>query len=510
MDGTHHHSRSESPHIVVIGAGIAGLATTLRLAATGVQVTLLERHDHIGGKIRTVPSPAGPIDAGPTVLTLRDVFDDLFAVVGERLEHHVTLIRQMTLARHFWPDGSQLDLFANTDASIEAIRAFSGDKSARAFADFAHRTAQLFDAFDAPMMRAPAPKLTALTKHVLRNPKIVPLMAPLSTLKSVLGTQFKDPRLRQLFGRYATYVGGAPTHAPGLLALIWHAEAKGVWAIDGGIHKLAQAIGQLAIRHGARVKTGTHVNQIVPAHAGYRVDVGQDQSLHADFVVYAGDPRALATGLLGPDLTHIAPHTRQDTRSFSARVHSFAATPEGLDLSHHNVLFDADPDAEFSDLMDSALPRSPSIYVCAMDRGLGRPVPTCERFEIITNAPACPDQLEDTSQWHPKIMQKMAQAGLSFSPTPTPSSITTETDFATMFPGSQGALYGSSPHGLTSSLRRPTARTPMPGLYLAGGGCHPGAGVPMAAISGQHAAAAIWNDHISALPSPLMATPGGT
>ncbi len=510
MDGSQHQSRDDSPSVIVVGAGIAGLAATLRLAAIGLDVTLLERHAHLGGKIRTIPSEAGPIDAGPTVLTMRHVFDDLFNNAGEVLEDHVTLIQQDRIARHFWPDGSQLDLYADPEQSFEAIRQFSGKRSAEQFAAFDKRARQLFEAFDVPMMQAATPKFSTLTARVLRQPELIPIMAPFATLKSLLASSFSDLRLRQLFGRYATYVGGAPGRAPGILALIWHAEAQGVWVVDGGIHVLAEAIAKLAISRGAKIETQAHVHRIEPAPGGtFTVDLG-GRTLTSDAIVFAGDPRALAQGALGESLNATAPHVLETPRSFSARVHSFAAKPAGIDLAHHNVFFDADPDQEFFDLMADKLPTCPSLYVCAMDRGLGKPVPDLERFEIITNAPACPGRLEDKEEWHPKIMQTMAGFGLTFQPTPSPITVTTETDFAQMFPESLGALYGSSPHGLTSSLRRPTARTHLPGFYLAGGGCHPGAGVPMAATSGRHAVEAILNDRILASAFHQTVTPGGT
>ncbi|HSF63661.1 MAG TPA: FAD-dependent oxidoreductase, partial [Paracoccaceae bacterium] len=92
--------------VVIIGAGIGGLCAAVRLAHAGCAVTVVEAAPTPGGKMRTVPSAAGPVDAGPTVLTLRGVFDQVFAAAGTRLEDHLTLIPQPTLARHWWPDGS--------------------------------------------------------------------------------------------------------------------------------------------------------------------------------------------------------------------------------------------------------------------------------------------------------------------------------------------------------------------------------------------------------------------
>ncbi|MEM6372213.1 MAG: 1-hydroxycarotenoid 3,4-desaturase CrtD [Pseudomonadota bacterium] len=501
-----------TPHAVIIGAGIAGLACAARLRAAGYAVTLLERHDVVGGKIRTLPSQAGPIDAGPTVLTMRHVFDDLFASLDARLDDHITLIRQDTLARHFWPDGSTLDLYADQNRSVEAIHAFAGLRAARQFERFCTRTRKLFDAFDVPMMQAPEPHIGALAAHVMKRPALIPAMAPLSTLHRLLRSSFDDPRLRQLFGRYATYVGGSPTHAPALLSLIWQAEAAGVWVVKGGMHRLTRALSTLLEHNGVEIRTAAHVDHIdVHQNRARCVHLENGTSLPCDVVIHAGDPRALATGMLGHATAHIAPKTRSAARSFSARVLSFTATPRGPDLAHHNVFFADDALSEFEDLMAGRVPENPSFYVCALDRGQHLKPPKTERFEIITNAPPTQQSTddEDLQPWLHQITQQMAQTGLSFSPTPDTQTVTTPQAFARMFPGSLGALYGQTPHGLTAALNRPTARTAIPNLYLAGGGTHPGAGVPMATLSARHAVEAILSDQTSTSMSSQTAMHGG-
>lgn len=497
---------------VVIGAGVAGLAAAIRLATAGYGVTLLERHGHLGGKIRTTPSDVGPVDAGPTVLTMRHVFDDLFETAGARLDDHVELIQQSTLARHFWTDGSTLDLFANRTHSVEAVRQWGGTQAALDFEKFCNRAETLFEAFDLPMMQATEPRLGTLFKHVMANPRLIPKMAPLSTLSGLLMQQFRDPRLRQLFGRYATYVGGAPHLSPAVLALIWHAEASGVWVVKGGMHKLAQAMAKLAETLGVEIRTDAHVAQI-DVKNGHATGLTLENGTHlrTELIVNAGDPRALAVGEFGPAVTHVAPKTRDTERSFSARVHSFAARANGPELAHHNVFFADDAQSEFRDLTAGRIPEYPTLYLCAEDRGQGHTPTNAERFEIISNAPATDmtNQPEDIPEWHQQIMTRMAQFGMTFSPTPDITTITTPQTFGAMFPASKGALYGQSPHGLMAAFQRPTVRSAIAGLYLCGGGTHPGAGVPMATLSARHAVAAILKDRISTSRSAQTAMRGG-
>ncbi len=502
------------PHIAVIGAGIGGLSAALRLAHSGAQVSVFERHATPGGKMRITPSEAGPVDAGPTVLTMKHVFEQLFADTGSALANHVTLHREAILARHFWRDGTTLDLMADPRESEKNVEEAFGAKAAAEFTVFTDRAAALFKAFDAPMMQSAAPSLATLTATVLRQPAIIPKMAPLRTLARSLATQFSDHRLAQLFGRYATYVGGSPYASPALLSLIWHAEAQGVWHVEGGMYRLARAIADRATALGATFHYSTHVRRI-------EMQAGKPSAIETDkgrtpinAVLFNGDPRALATGLLGESLRAALPGPATEPRSLSAYVHSFAAVPEGPALAGHNVFFCADPWDEFGALAKGQMPQDATLYICAQDRMGGKTPTGPERFEIIMNAPPAPDGStpsdKDQERCHSATLQRLARFGLHFTPAPGAESLTMPQDFATMFPASTGSLYGRSPHGMMAAFQRPTARSRIPGLYLVGGGAHPGAGIPMATLSAKHAAEAISQDLSLTSTYPQAATPGGT
>jgi 1-hydroxycarotenoid 3,4-desaturase len=498
------------PRAVVIGAGMGGLAAAIRLAAGGCRVTVVETAETPGGKARGRATKAGPAAMGPTVLTLKSEVDALFALTGTTTEAEVRITRLPRLARHWWPGSGPLDLFPDRDANIEAIRTLAGEREAHGFARFDAGARALYDAFEHPVMRAPKPDLATIALTTLRQPKLWPALLPGMTLDRWLMQFFRDPRLRQLFGRYATYVGGRPAHTPAVLSLVWQAEAQGVWAVADGVHALAFALARAAETLGVRFHYATNARRIT-RQSGRVSLVETDQGHHpADIVVFNGDPRALSDGQLGEAAQSALKHPGKP--SLSAWVWSFAGTPHGpraTDLIHHNLFFTADPQEEFGPIGAGRMPESPTLYLNAQDRELG-PIPATERFQIILNAPSNPRHHPDEDRsCHDRTFPALGLMGLTFSPPPGPEALTRPKDLAARFPASLGAIYGESPEGTLAAFRRPVARTALPGLYLAGGGVHPGAGVPMALLSGKQAAQQALMDLTSASPSGRTVTPGG-
>jgi len=381
------------------------------------------------------------------------------------------------LARHWWPDGASLDLFADEAASAAAIRAFAGPREAEGFRAFSRDARRLYEAFEGPVMLSPKPDMGGILRAIARDPGLARHVAPGRTLSGALGAYFRDPRLRQLFGRYATYVGGSPFRTAGLLMLIWEAESRGVWRVRGGMHALARAVADLAGARGAVFRYGAPVARIATAEGRVAgVELGDGERIAADTVVYNGDPAALAAGHLGREAARgLAPVARAP-RALSAYVWAFAATARGRALAHHNGCFNADHRAEFDAIARGAMPDDATLYICAQDRGGGAAPDGPERFEIIMNGPAAapgaPPQDEEVERCRTTTFDTLERMGLTLSPRPGPEALTTPRGFAARFPGSGGSLYGQSPHGAMAAFARPTCRAATRGLFLAGGGVH--------------------------------------
>ena len=229
--------------VAVIGAGVGGLAAALALAAHGLEVVVLERAAAPGGKMREIALGDARLDAGPTVFTMRWVLEEIFAEAGAALDAHLALRPAAVLARHAWDgDGGRLDLHADPARSAEAIGEFAGPAEARGYLAFCDRARRIYATLERPFIRAPRPSMLSLITAAWPA-GLAELwgVSPFATLWKALGDHFRDARLRQLFGRYATYCGSSPFLAPATLMLIAHVEQQGVWLVEGGMHRVARA-----------------------------------------------------------------------------------------------------------------------------------------------------------------------------------------------------------------------------------------------------------------------------
>ena len=447
--------------VVIVGAGVAGLVSAIALAADGHDVTVFERAASPGGKMRRMAIGDSSIDSGPTVFTMRWVFDELFAQAGKNFSDAVALEPLDVLARHAWHDGSTLDLFADEDRSVDAIGTMAGRAEAMRYREFSAHTKRIYDMLEQPFLRAAEPSMGALIgSGGFRGLLKLPQIKPFSSMWTALGQYFHDPRLRQLFGRYATYCGSSPFDAPATLMLVAHVEQQGVWSIKGGMGALATALAECAISLGASIRYDCDVREVLTLQSrASGVVLANGERIEADAIIVNADVAAVASGLFGATTSRAAAAIPQASRSLSAMTWSLSARTQGFPLSRHNVFFSRDYKREFDEIFRRAsVPSEPTVYVCAQDRASDGTLTdgvANERLLVLINAPAIGDRHTfndaEVEQCAQRTFAMLEHAGLRIDRQPDMTQATTPTQFNALFPATGGALYGRSSHGWTAS-----------------------------------------------------------
>lgn len=480
--------------VVVVGAGVGGLAVAIRLRAAGHDVTVLERNDVVGGKLATLERAGYSFDLGPSLLTLPDTFADLFAAAGTTLDEHLDLVRLDPQFAYRWPDGATLTIPDGQAATADAFERFApgaGEQWRR----FDERGRRIWDVSARTFLAGPMTNPWDLASR-LRSPRDLLAIDPLRTLARSAASHFEDPRLRQWAGRYATYSGSSPYEAPATLACIAHVESRyGCWYPMGGLDALRRALVTVAANVGVVVRTGADVVAVTtgsgPSDTHVTgVELGDGTRERADIVVANTDAEHLYADLLRDD--RALRRVRRASRSTSGFILCIGARGLTPGLAHHNVWFSGDARGEFAQLAAGELADDPTIYGCVSSVTDPSQAPeSCENWYLLVNAPAgasVDDGYGDV------VLERLAAAGVDLRPRVEVRHTMTPHDIERRYRCPGGAIYGTSSNGRRAAFVRPGNRGARPGLYLVGGSSHPGGGLPMVATSARIVADMIAED----------------
>lgn len=473
---------------VIVGAGLGGLATAVRLAYSGWQVTVVEQGSGPGGKLNRYERSGFTFDTGPSLITLPHVFERLFALGGVDFRQRLNPVRLDPLFEYRFGQDKRLTYSSQLPDLTREFEDFTGSKEdVEGLYRFLELGARLYNLsektfFSQPPMSKPRFKDLSL---LLSAPK----RHAWSNYKKSVRHHFKDQHIRQIFERYPTYVGASPDKAVGTLALVPYMElAFGGWYIPGGLYRIVDHLVEIAVRAGVRFEYDTSVKDVSAANGkatGAETDTGK--TIPADVVISNADPgtmHRITNGNAGREL-------KPDQQSMSGFVMLVGLNKKLSNLKHHTVCFSDDYDREFSQIFDERrFPDDPTVYVnvpsitdpaMAPDGG--------ESVFIMANAPA------DPGAWTPefeaeavrRVRARLDASGMpdlfqdaSFIDCWTPARL--ESEYSA--PG--GSIYGQVSHGWRGTFLRPSLKDrKMSNLFYVGGGTHPGGGTPTVLMSAE-------------------------
>ena len=488
-------SRTDRASVIVVGAGVGGLAAAVRLAARGHRVTVLEKLERPGGKLNLIEDAGYRFDTGPSLVTLPWVFEDLFRAAGSRLEDHLELRRLEPVCRYFYADGSGFDASADLPTMMRNLEAFSPGAGEDFMAFYGH-AARAWRGARKPVLESSINSPLDFVKDGVPWTDLGALI-PWPTLHGLARRYFKDERLHQFVGRYATYTGSSPYRAPGTLSSVLYSEfAFGAWYIMGGLYRLAEALAGLAEALGVRFEYGAAVTGIT--RTGDRasgVTLEGSRELQADAVVCNADAAHLYSQLLPAALD---PRRGQPEPSLSGFVMLLGVAGQTPGLEHHNILFSDDYPLEFQRIFASQVgAENPTIYACVSSKtDPSQAPPDGENWFVLVNAPPTGrvDWPREAANYAALILERLARRGFDLRDRIRVQHLLTPADLETRYNTWRGGIYGSSSNTVSAAFMRPKNRSPVKGLYLASGSAHPGGGLPLVALSGKLAADALEQD----------------
>ncbi|MEU8002995.1 phytoene desaturase family protein [Catellatospora sp. NPDC049111] len=475
-------------HVVVVGAGLGGLACALHLAGAGRQVTVLEREDVPGGRAGRLDRDGYTFDTGPTVLTMPDLIAEAFAAVGEEMADWLTLTPLDPAYRAWFADGSKLDVIADPERMAEEITRVCGPREAdgyRRFVDYARRLWEL-ERHDFIERNFDSPR-DLLTANLLR----LVAAGAFGRLQNRIDTFLKDDRTRRVFSFQAMYAGLSPHKALAVYTVIAYLDSvAGVYHPRGGIHALPRAMAAAAEKHGVRVRYGTQALRVETGGGRATAVITTDgERIPADAVVLNPDTAAAHALLPGSK-------PRRLRYSPSCVVMHVGSDAEYTEAGHHNIHFGRQWRRTFDEVISKGeLMSDPSLLVTNPSRTDPSVAPD-GRHTYYVLAPV-PNLVAGEQDWRGGLADRYADELIDvleargypgFKAGVQTRTVVTPADWAEL--GMDAGTPFAAAHTLTQSgpFRPRNLHPALPNVVFTGSGTTPGVGVPMVLISGKLAA----------------------
>jgi phytoene desaturase len=494
--------------VIVIGAGMGGMACAARLQAQGHKVTVIEQSTTWGGKLGRVTHDGHTFDTGPSLLTLPAVYRDLFLKTGKPLEDSVDVVDLETAFRYQFSDGTVLRMpGAGVGKSAEAIGDALGGSAATQWRNFMDRASNMWAATRTPFLESELQGLRTLLALSTRM-RDLRTIAPIKTLRSLSEHYFTDPRLVTLVDRYATYTGSDPRRAPAALATIPYIEQTfGAYHVAGGLRELGRALFDRCVQLGVDFQFDTDVIGINGTTRATGVTIADGRVINSDIVVANADASTIYDHLLTEQAKRKCRSEvrkiSKSTPSLSGFVLLLALAGKTDNLEHHNVFFPGNYDEEFNSIFGKQ-PKpvdDPTIYVCRPDDMAMAPH-DAESWFVLINAPRHQpasgfdwDTPGVVNAYGEHILKRLNGLGYDIASRKTWLHFSSPADLQSRTRAPGGSIYGTSSNGTSSAFLRPTNTSPLPGLFLVGGSSHPGGGLPLVAMSAAIVAKRIGQGH---------------
>jgi len=473
--------------VAIIGSGIAGIATSIRLKAKGFDVTVYEKNSFPGGKLSSFKLGEFRFDAGPSLFTMPQYVDELFNISGENPKDYFKYKRKKIACKYFWEDESIFNAYSDKEKFYdECEKKFNVER--KKIKKYLDKAKKKFDLTRKIFLEKSLHKINSFlnyeTVKALFNLNIYQIN---KNLNEVNQKEIEEKHLVQLFNRYATYNGSSPYKTPGMMTLIQHLESHyGTYMPLKGMNDISNSLYKLAERKGVKFEFESEVEKIEIQNNQATGIIVNNKLKRFDKIVSNSDVYSTYKHLLKEKLNH---HSLKQERSSSAIIFYWGVKKIYKQLDLHNIFFSDNYEKEFKCIFDeNKIIDDPTIYVNITSKDVPTDSPeSCENWFVMVNSPF------NTGQDWEKIKKTLRSNIISklerilkenISNNIVKERIYTPVDLESNTNSHQGSLYGiSSNNTFSAFLRHPNFLKKIPNLYFCGGSVHPGGGIPLCLLS---------------------------
>ncbi|WP_227133768.1 phytoene desaturase family protein [Halorubellus salinus] len=492
------------PTVTVVGGGFGGLSAAAYLARAGADVRLLEQHERVGGHAGVLERDGFRFDTGPSWYLMPDVFERFFAHFDREPGDYYELERLDPQYRVHWKDGDAATIRPDRRQVGEVFESYE-DGAAEAL-DRYLATAERN--YDLAMDRVVYEGREGLRDYV--DTDLLPLLPRLRLLGNMddyVERYVQHPKLRQLLEYTLVFLGGAPHNTPALYSIMSHVDLNlGVFYPEGGIAGVVEALAALCREQGVTIETDVAVERITGSAGGFTLstDAGERET---DLVVSNANPAYTERELLDPEARgHDDGYWDAQTYGPSALMLYLGVEGELDQLAHHTLVFPTDWDPHFESIFeDPRWPEDPAYYLSVTSKTDPTVAPDGHHAVVVLVpiAPGLDDDPEARARFRESVLDDLAEnAGVELRDRIVVEESACVSEFAEYYGDPGGTALGLAHTVFQTGPLRPGHRADVDGLYYTGAYTTPGIGMPMCLVSGEHAAAAVLEDHPGLVEGP--------
>ncbi|HLR92793.1 MAG TPA: phytoene desaturase family protein [Atopostipes sp.] len=483
---------NQKKKVAIVGGGLGGLSAAVSLAQSGFEVSLYEKNAHFGGKLNRLEKEGFGFDLGPSILTMKHIFEKLFTTSGVKMEDYIPTVRVIHEWRSFFPDDTMIDLYGDLEM-MEKLNEHLTKQDIEEYREFLAYAKDMYELTEEGYFNKGLDTVPEIIQfHGIKD--AIKMTKGLVSMYDGIEKYISNPKLRDMLAYFVKYVGSSPYEAPAILnMMIYMQHAQGIWYVPGGMHKIAEGIVKLGEELGVHFYKNTEVKQLITENDQIiAAKLADGTVIEADYFVSNMEVIPAYQYLLNEEEPFLEKLEKKFEPASSGYVLHLGVKGEYPQLRHHNFFFSNDLKENFEQLSNKKeLPEDPTIYLVNVNKtDEAQTKPGYENIKILPHIPYIPDEPFTEAEYQAfetRVLEKLENMGLTdLRKRIVTKDVWVPEDIKKAYYSHRGAIYGTvADRKKNYGFKHPKESEKYGNLYFVGGTVNPGGGMPMVTLSGQ-------------------------